>query len=204
MGMQVSAHTFSVTTALPVIAFYLHSLQMPRDWTENKADKKGFQVCVRFFELLGDIHWHAGFYHHFFQMLLNRDIVESSNKRPSSDPQASASRRRRHSHGSKTDTAAEQKTEVLQNPSEAAASWENPDTMAAQQQLDSPLTRSDPGPSTGPLPAQDLSASVTPQDPSLPPPSFDFALDDLMNFDDGMFDGWLEDYSKMQTLLPSA
>lgn len=194
----------SVTTTLPVIAFYLHSLQMPKDSPETKASTKGFQDCLRFLKQLGDIHWHAGFYHDFFQMLATRGAAES-NKRPNTDTQSSSSRRRRYSDANTHGAAVGQSRNILRDFTEAATAWKNPGIVADRQATESPVTRSDPGPSTAPPPAQYLSASMMPPDQtSLPPPSFDFSLDDIMNIDDGLFDGWLEDYSKMQTVLPSA
>ena len=184
--------TRSVTTTLPVVAFYLHSLQMPKDSAEHKATYQGFRDCLRFFKKLGDIHWHAGFYHDFFQMLASRGIAELP-KRPSDDMQTSRSIRRRLSHGDRQTEAAGHTINDVGVPLDGATGRQ-------------PSIRSDPGPTPDALSGQYLTDPIMSQDETLAPapPSFEFNLDDIMNFDDGIFDGWLEDYSRMQTLLPSA
>ncbi|KAH6693760.1 fungal-specific transcription factor domain-containing protein [Plectosphaerella plurivora] len=201
LDMIQACPTFCVTTALPVIAFYLHSLQMPNDAAETIVSKKGFRVCLQLFEKLGDIHWHAGFYRSFFQMIATRTVVES-HKRPGADTHDPNPRRRRQWHDTSQGPAPENANILSPNPLDMPTPWKTPDTTTAH---DTPPALSEPGSSsTASPPAQRFMSMIPPELDSLLPPSFDFSLDDFMNVDDGVFDGWLDDHSKTQTVPPSA
>jgi hypothetical protein len=178
---------------------------MPSDSIENAASKEGFRICLQLFEKLSDVHWHAGFYRSFFQMIATRTVVES-HKRRGADTHDPNPRRQRQRHDITQDAAVEQ-GKILLNPLKAAASWKTPDTAVASNSSEGTPALSEPGASsTASTPAQRFPASMMPPDlDSLLPPSFEFSLDDLINIDDGVFDGWLGDHhSKTQTVLPSA
>ncbi|CAG9990058.1 unnamed protein product [Clonostachys byssicola] len=65
---MIGAPTICVTSILPPIAIHLQGLRLKGEDCEKRQSKIHFQTCMQFLKRLGEVYWHANFYHDIFEL----------------------------------------------------------------------------------------------------------------------------------------
>lgn len=66
MNMWLTHH--SVTTIIPPLIVHLMLMRNANSPRQFEASKSDFKICMNTLERLGEIYWHASFYHDFFKL----------------------------------------------------------------------------------------------------------------------------------------
>ena len=73
------AHCFSVTAVLPPLIVHLLEIRAATSPSIRQLHVDRYKLCMTFLRELGDIYWHATFYHDFFELAASVDNAWTKN-----------------------------------------------------------------------------------------------------------------------------
>jgi hypothetical protein len=81
-GLYLDLTPSSVQSVIPVLIVHLMNIRASTLIAEKNLHYNRFKMCMMFLHELGDIYWHASFYHDFFQLAATFDTSFDSNSFP--------------------------------------------------------------------------------------------------------------------------
>ena len=184
----------SVTSILPPLVIHLQTLRPSYHTLNDSRSRSHFQTCMKFLHQLGEVYWHADFYHDFFEIAASSSLAGPAQGTASVDqvPPVSSSSRQTQMMGQlqgedkpKIGTKRKRKTGPI-------------DHNAFLTSTPSDLTSMDPLP---PSNLDELSPAQDQRSCLQGPPS---VSREFFEQNDEIFTNWLDDYAFFQNLFPSA